>query len=156
MLQPASTALRWLYCLSIVSIIFPSMSSGWVNIALGRGPANWFQMTLWIVFVIVGIWRIFQVATEPRTLQSYVYEGPLKVARMVGIVGMVLCVVYLAFRLGYRPLVRTLFPKPSENGVEYFVVGVYLAMIGILAPVGLYLFEFTRLVGFERHGRGDD
>ncbi len=41
----------------------------------------------------------------------------------------------------------------SENGIELFVVGIYLAMLGGIGFLGLITFELSRLLGFEEHSR---
>jgi len=37
-----------------------------------------------------------------------------------------------------------------ESGVEFFVVGVYIALLAGVGPLGILLFEISRLFGFER------
>ena len=48
------------------------------------------------------------------------------------------------------PIAATLFKGTSGNGVGFFVVGLWLAILSGLAPAGLMLFEGSRLLCFER------
>ena len=38
----------------------------------------------------------------------------------------------------------------SSDLVEFYIVGIYLALAGGVGVLGLLLFEFSRLLGFER------
>jgi hypothetical protein len=52
-------------------------------------------------------------------------------------------------RFFVRPLGRLLAPHGSDNGIEFFIVGLVIAVLATLAPMGLLLFEFSRLRAFE-------
>jgi len=41
----------------------------------------------------------------------------------------------------------------TDSGAEYFVAGMYLALLGGIGTFGLLFFEFSRLVGFEAAAR---
>jgi hypothetical protein len=107
-----------------------------------------------IGFVALGIWRIVQVATRAETLDSYVYSGLVKVLRVVGIVGMVLSLVYLIFQMGFD-IWLSLDSKPGHQSMDTYVTGLYVAMLAGLTQLGLWIFEVSRLFGFERNGRAD-
>lgn len=60
-------------------------------------------------------------------------------------------VAVLSFLAG--PLMHAFVKHKTESGAEFFVVGVYLAMVGRVGWLGLFLFEASRLASFERHYR---
>ncbi len=145
----SSIKLRLLYCLAILSAIFPFGMSGWVSMTVGPnllsvpyiGP---------ISLLFIGIWRIYKVTRYPHTLDSYVQGLFLKALRVIGIIGMSVGVVYFVLRFGANDIVHMWVPSRSESGVEYYVVGVYLSLIGGMGSLGVFLFEASRLFGFER------
>ena len=49
-----------------------------------------------------------------------------------------------------RPLMNLVMTSHTESGAEYFVVGMYLALLGGIATFGLVLFELSRLLSFEK------
>ena len=42
-----------------------------------------------------------------------------------------------------------LAPHGSDNGIEFFVVGLAVMLLAGIAPIGIALFEFSRLRAFE-------
>lgn len=153
MYHEASTLVRWTYCLAVLSAILPFGMSGWVAATLGGSPMQSFSFIGPILFLILGAWRIFLVARHRSTLNAFVLGGVMKFMRTLGIAGMAVGVLYLVLRLSAGPLTRAIFRSRSENGVEFYVVGVYLAVLGSLAPLGIILFEFSRLLGFEQRDK---
>lgn len=41
----------------------------------------------------------------------------------------------------------------SENGIEFFVVGMHLALLGGIGFLGIITFEVSRLPSFDEHSR---
>jgi hypothetical protein len=152
MYTDASVSLRILYCLAVVSAVFPYGMSGWVALTLGATPRPILFMAFPLLFLVAGLWRVYRVARYPGTLGSYTFDGALKVARIVGIVGMVIAVLYLLVRLGSGPWLRSLDRSGdiSTRGIASYVAGVYFAMFSGFATLGIIIFEFSRLLGFEK------
>jgi hypothetical protein len=153
MRQEASISIRWIYSLAVLSAILPFGMSGWVAATLGGGPMQSIPFIGPILFLALGAWRIYLVARHRNTLDSFVGGGVMKFMRVLGIIGMAFGVIYLVLRVSAGPLTRAIFQSPSENGVEFYVVGVYLALLGGVAPLSVMLFEFSRLLGFEQQAR---
>jgi hypothetical protein len=153
MYQEPSTSLRVLYCLAALSAVFPYGMSGWVAITMGASSRPGVFLVFPILFLVVGIWRIYSVARYDSTLGSYTYDGTLKILRIVGIIGMVIAVIYLVVRLGSGPWLRSLDRSGdvSTRGIASYVAGVYFSMLGGFATIGIMVFELSRLLGFERH-----
>ena len=51
------------------------------------------------------------------------------------------------------PLMRTLMTSRTESGAEFFLVGMYLSLAAGVGMLGLFSFEFGRLLSFERSTR---
>lgn len=51
------------------------------------------------------------------------------------------------------PIIRALTSSRTESGAEFFVARLWLGGFSLRAPAGLLLFEFGRLVRFERATR---
>ncbi|WP_157268443.1 hypothetical protein [Azohydromonas aeria] len=151
--QPASLPLRWLYCLALVSVILPFGMSGWVAMSVGGGPLQSLPFVGPLLFLGLGVWRIGLVIRHRDTLDAFV-DGPAVTAlRRLGIGCMAFGAVHLALRLTTAPLIHSLTTHRSESGVEFYVAGLFLALLGGAAALGLLLFEFSRLLGFERRAR---
>jgi hypothetical protein len=151
--QEASTLIRWLYCLAILSVILPFGMSGWVAATVGAGPTQSLPFIGPILLLVLGVWRIFMVARHRYTLDTFVLGGAAKLLRILGIMGMVVGVIYLVLRLTAAPLTRAMLQSRSESGVEFYVVGVLLGLLGGVGPLGILLFEFSRLLGFEQRAQ---
>jgi hypothetical protein len=63
--------------------------------------------------------------------------------------------VYLAQWL-IGPTGRALYPRGCDNGVEFLVVGLGLAMFSWLAVLGVLLFAGSRFLSFERWYRDQE
>jgi hypothetical protein len=155
MYSEPSVLLRALYCLAVLSAIYPSGMSGWVAATLGGAPSLYRIPTL--LFAALGLWRIYAVARHRHTLGSYVFPGPLKVLRVVGIVGLVIGTLYLVLRIGVAPIVRSLneVGDSSTRGIAGYVAGVYVALLQTVVTPGIIVFELSRLLGFERYTHDD-
>ena len=70
MYTEASPGLRILYCLAVISAVFPYGMSGWVALTLGASPRPVFFVALPALFLAVGPWRIYRVARYPHILSS--------------------------------------------------------------------------------------
>lgn len=141
------------YCLAVASAVLPFGMSGWVAMTVGGNPMPVVPYLGPLLLLVIGIWRIYQVSRYPGTLDSYVYGGALTVLRVFGLIAMGIGVLYLVVQLGGGMLVRALVPRRTESGVEFYVLGVYLALVSGIGPLGILLFETSRLFGFERHKR---
>ena len=150
----ASWQLRLLYVLAVLSAIIPFGMSGWVALTMGQSPMPVVPYLGPIALLFVGFWRIYLVARYPGTLHSYVFDAGTKTLRILGIIAMVVGVIYLLMRFGAGPLVRLLMGgRRTESGIEFYIVGVYLAFISGVGPLGILLFEASRVFGFEQHYR---
>ncbi|MDE2598513.1 MAG: hypothetical protein KGL40_02705 [Rhodocyclaceae bacterium] len=73
--------------------------------------------------------------------------------RKVGIFLLVFGGAIAALNLISRPLLLALPSRYTSGAPVFFVVGVYLSMLGGIGLLGLTMFELSRLLGFEQHAR---
>lgn len=142
-------AVRGIYVLAVLSIFVPLRSSGWVGLAVGGFWLSPFGVVSLAAIALV-VWRIVLVLRERARLDAPMQTGLLRWCRSLAIGLMAAGVTVYLLQLFVGPIGRALFPRGSDNGVEFFVVGVWLAMLTALAPLGLLLFESSRLLAFER------
>ena len=157
MYQNASSSLKWSYALVILSSVLPIglASSGWVALATGGGTsiARGIPLIGPLIMLALGLYRVFLVVKLPRTLDSPEVAGVGKGLRKVGIFLLFLGAIFGALNLISRPLML-LIPSSYFNGAPvFFVLGLYLSILGGLGLLGLTLFEFSRILGFEQHAR---
>jgi hypothetical protein len=147
--QSAGRTVRLLYCLAIVTALYGSAVSLWnVTTHSGLRYSLPFLGALWII--AIGLGRLFMVASSSTSLDAPKYDGLIRVVRILGIVGLVVGAITVALNLAVRPLLHMIISRPSDNGVEYFVVGMFLQLAKMIAPPGILFFEFSRLLAFER------
>ena len=150
MIQETSRAVKIIYCLVLLSSVLPIglVSSGWVGLAVGSGTLVPFVGP--IVFLVIGLYRVYIVARVTTTLNAPTAVGFIAAMRRMGIFCLYIGAIHLLLGFVARPLVRALVGVRTENGAEYFVAGVYLSLLAGIGTLGLLLFEFSRLLAFER------
>jgi hypothetical protein len=152
MKQAASASLKWVYAIVLLSSIVPFglASSGWVTMATGgRASMAILPFAGPLILLLVGLYRTYLVAQIPSTLASYPVTGFAGFLRRVGIFAMYVGAVVAILNLVSRPLMKLLITSRTESGAEFFVVGVYLSILGGIGIIGLLIFELSRIVGFE-------
>lgn len=149
--NPAETgrALRTIYVLALVSIAFPAPMSGWVGMALGVGSLHALVPWIWLIPVALIAWRVVLVIRRPALLDAPSDHQGLRWCRKIATGLMAVGIAIYLLQWFIVPLARTLFPSGSENGIEFLVLGLGFAMLAAATPVGLLLFETSRLLGFE-------
>jgi len=145
-MQAASWPTRIGYALILLIGVIPFGYSGWVSLALGGLPLAGAAL---IPFIAFALYRTYLVLARPGTLDAPRVEGSLLWLRRIGLALMAVGVVVSAARFAVVPIGRTLFPRGSDNGIEFFIVGLAVAVVAGVAPVGLSLFEYSRLRAFE-------
>jgi len=147
----ASRSLKWLYCLILITAIFPTGllgASGWVGLATGGGLFSGGVVGLAILLVIF-IYRIVVVVRSPHTLDAYITSTPVKLLRNLGIFLMFIGLIGSFAVFFVSPLALGIFGKPGDAGVAFFVVGIVIYLISSSGLAGLLMFEASRLLGFE-------
>lgn len=148
-IEPATRPLRLLYLLSIVGLFLPATGSGWVALATGGSWAALFGVSSLLLFALA-LYRAFSVLRRASMLDAPVMPGLIRWMRTLAVGLMLIGVLSLVLNLSSGHITRWLFPRPSGNGIEFFVVGIWIALAGGWGPVGVLLFECSRLLGFER------
>lgn len=148
----APNSLRWAYCLVLLFTLLPLGLAGSSWVALARGGAG-------VLFPLLGVlpvlllapYRIYLVAREPSTLSAYPATGFARALRRLGAFAIYLGALVSIANVVAGPLMRLLMKNHTESGAEYFVVGVYLSMLGGIGTLGLLCYELSRLTAFEQH-----
>lgn len=153
-----SSSLKWAYALVVLSSVIPIglAKSGWVGMMTGGWAFGGVPFVGPILFLIIGLYRVGSIVQETSTLDSPEVSGLALALRKVGIVGIYIGAVVAVLNLVAGPLMKMLMTHKTESGAEYFVVGVYLALAGGLGVLGLVVFEFSRLLGFEAAARNEN
>lgn len=151
--RQASFLFRLVYCLAVLggTVPFGLASSGWVRASAGGSALGLVPFAGPILIFAIGLYRVFLVVRRPGTLDSPPIDGVAAVLRPIGVFCIYVGALVAIVNWVSRPLMRLLITKPSETGVEFFVVGVYLALAGAVGVWGVLSFEFSRLLSFERH-----
>lgn len=156
----AGWPLKCAYSIIILSAVLPIgiASSGWVAATLGgsASPLAGLGIAGLLIFLGVGLYRIWTVMWLRGTLDSRETSGVSKIFRVVGILGLYLGALVAMANWVAGPVMRMLVTSPSESGVEFYVVGVYLALLSGIGVSGLVLFELSRLLSFEAEARSGD
>ena len=147
-------SLKVAYVIVVLAAVIPIglASSGWVALATGHGGAA-IPYIGPIMFLVLGIYRVVTVFRNPQALYSYPVKGFANVLRKIGVFALYVGALVGIMNLISRPLMAALITHRSENGIEFFVVGVYLAMLSGIGFLGIITFELSRLLSFEEHSR---
>lgn len=150
----APSYLKWAYALVVLSAVLPIglASSGWVALATG-GTSLGIPFLGPIVLLVIGLYRVFLVAKIPGTLDAPEIAGLGSALRKIGIFLLIFGAVIGALNLVSRPLLLAVPSRFTSGAPVFFVVGMYLSMLGGLGLLGLTMFELSRLLGFEQHAR---
>lgn len=146
-----SRLFKFIYCLTIFSIVLPFglASSSWVRMTVGGGLA-FIPFIGPLLMLTVGLGRCAQVWRNPHVLDGPVVAGYLRIIQMIGV-----ALIYAGALIGIAnwlsiPMVKIFIKDAGPNGILYYAIGVYLALMSGVGILGLMIFEATRLVGFER------
>lgn len=148
-LRSPASSLRALYVLTLITSIVPLKGSSWVGLATGGGWLAVLGLTT-VILVALAVWRVIQVMRDRHRLAAPPVAGVTRALRVAGVVLMVLGVVVFLLHFFIGSSGRWIAPRGSDNGIEFFVVGLALSMFGGFGVAGILLFEFSRLLGFER------
>ena len=151
--QRASSLLKLAYALVILSAVLPIglASSGWVGLANGGRASLGIPYIGPIVMLVIGLYRIFLVAKVPSTLDAPEIAGIGKLFRKTGVFLLFIGAIFGTLNLISRPLMLLIPPHYTSGAPVFFVFGLYLSLLGGLGLLGLTLFEFSRILGFEQH-----
>ena len=100
--------------------------------------------------LVLAVYRIYLVVRVPGTLRSCPPTGFARVLRVLGVIGLFVGAAVSIASLAARPLMRPPITTRTDSGVEYFIVGLYLSMLGYMGTLGLLCYELSRLVAFEQ------
>lgn len=141
-------ATRLIYGLALAGLVVGQLgASPWVGLAVGGGLAGWLGLLTFSLITCGLIYRIYLVlryigalrARKPNVLGT-LFRGLGLLVMTAGAIGTVS--VFLV-----KPLTLLLLKSPGENGIGYFVVGLYAVGMSGSGWIGCLLFEFSRIMG---------
>lgn len=146
-----TTLFKVSYCLTVLAIALPIglAGSGWVRMTVG-GALGLIPFVGPLLMLVLGVGRVVQIWRRPYLLDSPVVTGVVRQVQAIGVV-----LIYAGALAGIAnwlsiPVAKMFIKDPGPNGILFYVGGVYLALLGALGPLGLLVFEVTRLLGFEK------
>lgn len=152
MTKEVSFITRIAYCLVLLGAVLPIglAKSGWVALATGGSFAQTIPYVGPILFLVVGLYRIFVVIRSPCKLGYPSASGFIAFLRNAGVCLLYVGAICAVLNWISGPLMHTFLRSRTESGAEFFMVGVYLAILGRIGIFGLLLFELGRLRSFEQ------
>ncbi|ARN19589.1 hypothetical protein [Piscinibacter gummiphilus] len=152
--QQPSITLRAAYVIVLIAAVLPHgrAEAGWLGLVVGGVGLGLVPSIGPAIFVLLGIYRIGSVVRDGRALASPRTGGVARAVRWLGALLLHGGAVTAAVGWIAPPLMQWLAPERTEIGAEFFTeLFLYLANgVGLL---GLAMFEFGRLLAFERSAR---
>lgn len=147
----APLSLRIAYAVALLAMVLPVglAASGWVRMTTGGSPFLIVPYIGPLLLLALAVYRAVVVVRWPNTLACPRASGFASLLRPVGIVGIFIGALVGLVNVLSIPLTKLIFARPSGTGVEFYVVGVYLSMVGGVGLLGLVCFELSRLRAFE-------
>lgn len=140
----------FIYCITIFSIVLPFGLAGsrWVRMTVGGGLAL-IPFAGMLLMVVVGLGRCVQVWRRPQALDGPAVTGHLRKIQIMGV-----ALIYTGALIGVInwlsiPMAKIFIRDAGPNGILYYAIGAYLALLSNTGILGLIIFETTRLAGFE-------
>jgi hypothetical protein len=153
MTKKVSLITRIAYCLALLGAVLPIglANSGWVALATGGDYLTQiFPFVGPILFFVVGLYRIFVVIRFPRALDFPSASGFITFLRGAGVFLLYVGAICAILNWISGPLIQIFIHPRTESGVEFFIAGFILAVIGRIGIFGVLLFELGRLRSFEQ------
>lgn len=143
-----SRIFKFAYCLGLIGFIFVGVfaSSSWIGLAFGGGIFRAGLIIPDIALLLIGF-RIVTVAFNPTALDVYVNSRFFKFTRSTGVFLIYVGLLAMIGMFLIKPITLLIFSNVGDDGIAYFVVGIYLVLLACLAIPGFIVFEVTRLVG---------
>lgn len=155
--RAATPLIRWLYCLTLISVLFSASLlgvSGAVAMVYGIGMLGGRTIIL-LLIVVASLYRIVRVARFPSTLDVNITGFWVRMLRRAGVFLMCVGLTAVLLMIFRKPFTLLIFPNPGDNGIGFFVVGVFLYAFSGAGWLGAIAFELARLLG-NRHDKTTD
>jgi len=108
-----------------------------------------------LLIVVASLYRIVRVARFSSTLDVNITGIWVRMLRAGGVFLMCVGLTATLLIIFRKPFTLLIFPNPGNNGVGFFVVGVFLYAFVGAGWLGVIAFEFARLLG-NRHDKTTD
>lgn len=140
---------RAIYCLALAALVVGSIgqTASWIGLATGGGLIGFLGGWGFLLVAAAVIYRIYRVVRYPEALDA---RPPYLLGWLLRGLGWI---VMLAGAMGFaamflvKPLTLLLFKTAGENGIGFFVVGLYATMLAGVGWLGCVVFDISRAVG---------
>lgn len=151
---PPSIFLRTAYCLVLLAAVLPVgiAETSWLGLVVGGVGLGLVPSFAPMIFMAVAAFRIFQIVRSSRALEAPRATGLVRILRWLGLLLLYGGALSAVVTWVVQPLMHWWVPTRTDSGVEFFME-FYLYMVGGVGLAGLGLFEFSRLLSFERQAR---
>ena len=156
-LRAANPLIRLLYSLTLISVIFSASLfgvSGAVAMVYGIGMSSGRTIIL-LLIVVASLYRIVRVVRFPPSLDVNITGIGVRMLRGTGVFLMCVGLTAVLLMIFRRPFTLLIMPNPGDNGIGFFVVGIFLYAFSAAGWLGVIAFELARLLG-NRHGKTTD
>ena len=141
-------ATRLIYCLALAGLVAGQLGrSSWVSLAIGGGLIGWLGPMIFSLIACGLIYRIYLVLRYIGTLRARKPNIFGTLFRGLGVLVMTGGAMGTVAVFFVKPLTLLLLKSPGENGIGYFVVGLYAVAISGVGWIGCVLFEVSRVMG---------
>jgi len=139
---------RLVYMVALLGFVVSSMAqSGWVGLATGGSVLAMMGPMVSMGVTALVLYRVYTVL---RYRDAIAARRPYLIGWLVRYAGWLVMLVAALGSLAivFRgPLTLMLFKTPGENGIAFFVVGLYAVFAASAALPGVLIFELSRLMG---------
>lgn len=139
---------RVVYCTALLALVMGQLGQGsWVGLATGGGLLGWAGTAVFSLVAAVMGYRIYLVLRYQASLQARQPNALGWVFRWLGWAVMLVGALALVAMFLVKPLALLIFKSAGPNGIAFFVVGLYAAMLSGAGWLGCVLFELSRVMG---------
>lgn len=140
---------RVIYCISLLGLIASSIgqASSWVGLATGGGLIGSVGPAVFLLIGAAILYRVYRVIRYPAALDA---RPPYLLGRFVRALGWLLMFggsLGIAAMFGVKPLTMLIFKSAGDNGVGFFVVGLYATFLAGAGWIGCVVFDISRAIG---------
>lgn len=149
--RPASFLLKLLYCLIVLgaALMVGVSSSGWVLVSARASPAVLILALGPLLFLAIGLHRVYRVARVRGTLDAPPMAGLAAALRSIGVAFIYLGAVAGLLSFASKPLMQMMAKGQAHAGIAFALISIWLTVAAGLGLLGVLVFEYSRLLGFE-------
>ena len=149
--RPASFLLKLLYCLIVLgaALMVGFSSSGWMLVSARASPAVLLLALGPLLLLAIALHRIWRVARVRGTLDAPPMAGLAAALRSIGVALIYLGAIAGLLSFASKPLMQMMVKGQAHAGIAFALIGLWLMVAAGLGVLGVFVFEYSRLLAFE-------